>query len=554
MDLAALLMLVAILVCVAALLSQRRLRNAFRVVRTLAIPLGVQMTIVGFVKMVSKLDDPLAIGPAGSVAVVTLLQGLAVYAVVRFVQGRVPRDAVQSTARPHLGLAIAIYLGATVAMMVYGETWHQIGAFVYLPAVGVVIVGAPALTLIRRSRSELHWAASLQRYSAVMGSAGVLAGLLLLFETLPDVSQIGPAIALALCSLLYGTMLFIIGAMVGLTLAPEHGDTHQRGFLTTFHSDVPLATIQHGILLHDYRLSDVIGEGGMGRVYRARHIDPAVAESQGEVAIKLLRATLAQNERYRARFTQEARLGIETDHPCLVDTYELVDTEDHLGLVMEYVEGEDFEAYFAHDEHTLSGSLRTFEAIASVLDYLHGQSIIHRDVKPDNIRVRPSGVPVLLDLGIARVSSSVNQLTQTGSTMGTITYMAPEQIETGKVGPAADQYALGMIVYELLTQRLPWDEELTAIQIFTVKQKGKLVPLRELESSVPGPVAAAVHRALALAPEDRFETCAAFVAAIVAGYVDAPTDGPIDEDAPVETRPPLSQDVTRPAVKAQSDD
>ena len=459
---------------------------------------------------------------AGVVAMLTPVYGVAIYGLCRLALARLPADEPWPARLNSILLSVMLYFAASAAAMSHGGTPERLGRFLNLEAGLLVVGGAFALTAWRaRGRGEL-WPSLLQKNALKMAGVGLVIGLLFGFSALPDMTRLGPSVAMFFMSMLYGVMLYIIAALVGVWLRPQRSEE----CLDTFHTSVPLATIQLGFQLADYRLFDVIGEGGMGRVYRGRHRDPVTARSQGDVAVKLLKAGLAQDARFRARFAQEAGLGLAMTHPGLAVTHELIDTETHLGLVMEYVDGVAFDAYVRPRPGTLTGYTTILSAVASVLDYLHEKNEIHRDVKPDNIRVRDTGAPVLLDLGIAKVSSSANRLTQTGATMGTVIYMAPEQVETSEVGPAADQYALGMIVYELLAQRLPWAPDLNTVQIFTIKQRGTLLPLHETGQGSTPAVSAVVHRALAVDPAHRYPSCAEFVTALLAAHHQPP--GPED--------------------------
>jgi serine/threonine protein kinase len=255
-----------------------------------------------------------------------------------------------------------------------------------------------------------------------------------------------------------------------------------------------------------YQLKSLLGEGGMGRVFRARHTSQEVAQRQGgDVAFKLLHEQHRRSPKLCERFRQEAHLGIRLNHPGIARTLELWNDQNQLGLVMEYIQG-----------RTLSEELRSSDRawawaearplLSQLMDavaYAHAEGVIHRDLKPDNVIIQPDGVLKILDFGIAKSRDA--QLTQTGLGLGTADYMAPEQYVSAKsVDGRADIYSLGIILYQMLAGRLPWASTPSIEAILHLKKSGNLPPPSRYLPSIPSELESMIMRMLAPEPEDRF--------------------------------------------------
>jgi eukaryotic-like serine/threonine-protein kinase len=199
-----------------------------------------------------------------------------------------------------------------------------------------------------------------------------------------------------------------------------------------------------------YRLADFLGAGGMGEVYRATHL------STGQVvAIKILSA-IEIEARWLARFYHEARVQQGLNHPNIVRLHELVDLHGRPCLVMEYVGGESLAERLTRLRRLAPReALRVLQAIAWAVAYVHAQHIVHRDLKPGNVRITPDGQIKLLDFGISK-SPHAEGLTQTGSVIGTPRYLSPEQLLGERVSGAADVWALGVLLHEMVTGSTPF--------------------------------------------------------------------------------------------------
>jgi len=271
--------------------------------------------------------------------------------------------------------------------------------------------------------------------------------------------------------------------------------------------------------LGSYRVLELLGKGGMGLVVRARHVEEETAALQGgDVAIKLILPQIASDPIFRDRFLREADLGKQLRHPSIAKCYDVVMDKAWLGMSMEYVEGEELSAWVKPGGLPLDKVFALLKPLAAALDHLHAQGIIHRDIKPANIKVRPDGTPVILDLGIAKNTQSNAGLTMTMTTMGTISWMAPEQADAKNVTPAADRYALGMIAYALLSGQMPWEEEASEARVLANKLEGRLTPLSSHKPDLIRYAADAVMKMLSVDPQIRFESCAGFVEELTDPY------------------------------------
>ena len=196
-----------------------------------------------------------------------------------------------------------------------------------------------------------------------------------------------------------------------------------------------------------YQITDFLGQGAMGVVYRA--LDPLLGRY---VAIKVMSQGIASDQELRDRFLREARAAGSLQHPNIITIYDFGEADGSLYIAMEYVEGSDLsEIMERRDPLPLTGKLDIVVDALHALDYAHTRGVVHRDVKPANIRVSVDGRAKLMDFGIARLEKS--DLTKSGMMVGTPSYMAPEQITGGKVSASTDVFAMGAVLYEFLSNR-----------------------------------------------------------------------------------------------------
>ncbi len=261
-----------------------------------------------------------------------------------------------------------------------------------------------------------------------------------------------------------------------------------------------------------YTIEGELGAGGMATVYLARDL-----KHDRPVALKLLRSELAA-VLGAERFLREIRLTAQLQHPHILTLIDSGEADGFLYYVMPYVEGESLRQRLGREgQLPLDEALRITRAIASALDFAHGHGVIHRDIKPENIMLH-EGEPMVADFGIALAVSTAGQerLTETGISLGTPAYMSPEQT-TGeaKLDGRSDQYSLACVLYEMLAGEPPYTGP--TAQAIIAKRLTEPIPHLGTVRRVSAAVEAAVTRALAKAPADRFATAGAFVAALTAG-------------------------------------
>jgi serine/threonine protein kinase len=264
------------------------------------------------------------------------------------------------------------------------------------------------------------------------------------------------------------------------------------------------AELEAGGRLGPYRLEEILGEGGMGIVFKA------VREADGEVvALKVLRAELSGDETYRRRFEREGRIAGGLSHRHLVPVVDAGEADGHPYLATRYVVGRTLaDVLEAEGSLPLSALLRIASEIATGLDTLHREGLVHRDVKPSNILVDESGSSFLTDFGLAK-GAAATVLTKSGRVVGTLDYLAPEVIKGAPAGPPADIYALGCVVYECIAGRPPFAGGNFTEATLAVLADDPSDPLAG-RNDLPPALSFAVLQALAKRPEDRPPTAAAY--------------------------------------------
>jgi serine/threonine protein kinase len=259
------------------------------------------------------------------------------------------------------------------------------------------------------------------------------------------------------------------------------------------------------VLAGKYRLEELLGAGAMGTVYRA--VNQLVGRS---VAIKLLKPEHAENAIVVERFMREARAANLVRHKNVVDVIDIdKDLDGHPFIVQELLRGEDLSRYVARRggklplEEVVDLMCPVIEAVAEA----HAKGVVHRDIKPENVFLAKDGrdiVPKLLDFGISKIRATDLRATEIGVTMGTPAYMAPEQVQGARdADPKSDVWALGIMLFELLAGRLPFDE-VDAPALFVAIATKDAPALLEIDKTIPPSVSKLVARCLRRIPQDRY--------------------------------------------------
>jgi protein kinase-like protein len=281
-----------------------------------------------------------------------------------------------------------------------------------------------------------------------------------------------------------------------------------------------------GTTFSGYKITSVLGRGGMSVVYAAEHV-----RLGRMVALKILSQSLARDETFRERFSRESQLAATLDHPNIIPIYDAGESDGFFYIAMRHVEGCDLGTLIEQEGPlSLGQTLFYIEQVASALDQAHEQDLIHRDVKPANVLIaRPSDRAFLTDFGIVK-QLSTRGLTKPAYFLGTYEYSAPEQIEGKEIDRRTDLYALGCILYECLSAEPPFkgDTEGSLIHAHLTEPPPRLSVKRP---DVPLAVTDIIATAMAKKKEDRYATCGDFVRALRAVALGT-TSGPSIAPAP----------------------
>src|SRR5919201_3289382 len=263
-----------------------------------------------------------------------------------------------------------------------------------------------------------------------------------------------------------------------------------------------------------YRVERLLSRGGMSVVYLAEDL-----KLGRRVTLKILAPDLADDPSFRARFINESRAAAGLDHPNIVPIYAADEADDHLFIAMRYVRGTDLDVLIREEGPlSLRRTAAIVRQVASALDAAHREGLVHRDVKPANIMVAPGGGPeidhaYLTDFGITKRPAHGAITTRTGEIMGTVDYVAPEQVEGKPVDFRTDVYSLGCVAYQCLTGRLPYpkDSDLAVLWAHVHEKPPKAT---EQRPELPAGIDSVLARAMAKEPRDRYESCGAFARAL----------------------------------------
>ena len=270
-----------------------------------------------------------------------------------------------------------------------------------------------------------------------------------------------------------------------------------------------------GSRIAGYLIEEQVGRGGMAVVYRAS--DPRLNRP---VALKILAPELAGDASFRQRFIREMQAAASVDHPHIVPVFDAGEAEGALFIAMRYVSGPDLRTLLDAERRLPAARVVHIVAqVASALDEAHSRGLIHRDVKPGNMligAVAGSGQPdhvYLSDFGLSKATLSTANLTLTGQFLGTIEYMAPEQVEGRAIDGRADEYSLGCTTFEMLAGAPPFRRD-QGLAVMWAQLSAAAPSLRAERPDVPPAVDQVIARALAKSPDDRYPTCTAFATAL----------------------------------------
>jgi len=252
-----------------------------------------------------------------------------------------------------------------------------------------------------------------------------------------------------------------------------------------------------GQTVSHYHIFEKLGEGGMGVVYKAHD-----TELDRDVALKFLSHHVTVNEAERARFLQEARAAAVVNHPNICTVHALEKDDDQQFIVMEYVEGKTLREIVPAKK--MQDAIGYAIQIAEALQEAHTHGIVHRDIKAENIMVNTKKQVKVMDFGLARLKGSL-RLTKTSSTIGTLAYMAPEQIQGGEVDARSDIFSFGIVLYEMLTGHLPFHGEHEAAMMYSIMNE-EPQPLQHCVPDAPSELLHILDRALEKDREERYQT------------------------------------------------
>jgi serine/threonine protein kinase len=298
--------------------------------------------------------------------------------------------------------------------------------------------------------------------------------------------------------------------------------------------------LQPGQMLGPYRIINQIGEGGMATVYKA--YQPSMDRN---VAIKVLPSQLAESSEFTQRFQQEARIIARLEHPHILPVFDYGENDGVTYFVMRYLDaGTLREKMESGRPLPLTEIDHLFTQLADALSYAHSHGIIHRDLKPSNALIDSQGNLFLTDFGIAKLLESASpRLTQTDAIMGTPAYISPEQAMAVQVDQRSDIYSLGIILYEMVTGRVPYVAE-TPLAVI-LKHVSDPLPLPStVKTDIPEAIEKVVLKALAKNPNDRFATVAEFASAWERALEDTTSTHRSLEPSPVyasQTKTPFAQ-------------
>ena len=287
--------------------------------------------------------------------------------------------------------------------------------------------------------------------------------------------------------------------------------------------------LKQGTIVAGYRIDGVLGDGGMGTVYRATQLS-----LEREVALKLLSSDLGDDSGFRTRFQREGQLQAALQHDHIVPVYEAGQAEQGLFLAMRMINGPTFKDLILRRELDPRRSLRLLAQVATALDAAHAAGLIHRDIKPQNILIDQGDHAFLADFGLIKAPEEAARLTGTGQFIGTIDYVAPEQVQGDPASSASDTYSLAGVLYESLTGEVPFPRpnEAATLHSHVIAPPPKVTDLRP---DLPESIDEVIARGMAKDPAARQQSASELImaasralASVPSGIVNSPLSERLD--------------------------
>lgn len=266
-----------------------------------------------------------------------------------------------------------------------------------------------------------------------------------------------------------------------------------------------------GKIISNYKITDFVEEGGMGTIYKGSHI-----KLERPVAIKILHQNLTSNPQFKERFLNEAKILAKLSHPHIINIYDFIEEDGQFYIIAEFVEGKPLDKLILSNRiNSTEQVLVLFKQILSGIGYAHSNGVVHRDIKPSNVMIQPGNTVKILDFGIAKLSDSSKSLTKTGTKMGSLYYMSPEQVLGKNLDSRTDIYSLGVVLFEMLTHRLPYNTQTESdYELMNSILSQEIPDINSFISGLEPSIGSIIKKACAKDLNERFFSCEEFSTAL----------------------------------------